>query len=86
MQFKELSPHYQLEIGRQGNMDNLSVRVELKHPEQLTFDERCNICHNLKHRIKSMVGISTRVSIVNCGDIPRSQGKAQRVIDTRIAI
>ncbi|MTB65449.1 phenylacetate--CoA ligase [Providencia sp. wls1943] len=86
MQFKELSPHYQLEIGRKGNMDNLSVRVELKHPEQLTFDERCNICHNLKHRIKSMVGISTRVSIVNCGDIPRSQGKAQRVIDTRIAV
>ncbi len=37
MQFKELSPHYQLEIGRQGNMDNLSVRVELKHPEQLTM-------------------------------------------------
>ncbi|MGQ7951212.1 AMP-binding protein, partial [Providencia huashanensis] len=86
MQFKELSPHYQLEIGRQGNMDNLSVRVELKHPEQLTYDERCNICHHLKHRIKSMVGISTRISIVNCGDIPRSQGKAERVIDTRIAI
>ncbi len=33
-----------------------------------------------------MVGISTRISIVNCGDIPRSQGKAERVIDTRIAI
>lgn len=86
MQFKELSPHYQLEISRKGNMDSLSIRVELKQPDTLTYDERCNICHNLKHRIKSMVGVSTRISIVNCGDIPRSQGKAERVIDTRIAI
>ncbi|MEQ4625769.1 phenylacetate--CoA ligase PaaK [Providencia manganoxydans] len=86
MQFKELSPHYQLEISRKGNMDSLSIRVELKQPDALTYDERCNICHSLKHRIKSMVGVSTRISIVNCGDIPRSQGKAERVIDTRIAI
>lgn len=86
MQFKELSPHYQLEISRKGNMDSLSIRVELKQPDALTYDGRCNICHNLKHRIKSMVGVSTRISIVNCGDIPRSQGKAERVIDTRIAI
>lgn len=86
MQFEALSPHYQLEISRQGNMDNLSVRVELKHPEQFSYDERCNLCHHLKHRIKSMVGISTRVSIVNCGEIPRSQGKAERVIDARVAI
>ncbi|MFY3769393.1 Phenylacetate-coenzyme A ligase [Providencia manganoxydans] len=86
MQFKELSPHYQLEISRKGNMDSLSIRVELKQSDALTYDERCNICHNLKHRIKSMVGVSTRISIVNCGDIPRSQGKAERVIDTRIAI
>lgn len=86
MQFKELSPHYQLEISRKGNMDSLAIRVELKKPDLLTYDERCNICHNLKHRIKSMVGVSTQISIVNCGDIPRSQGKAARVIDTRIAI
>ncbi|ELX8380503.1 phenylacetate--CoA ligase PaaK [Providencia vermicola] len=86
MQFKELSPHYQLEISRKGNMDSLAIRVELKQPDILNYDERCNICHNLKHRIKSMVGVSTQISIVNCGDIPRSQGKATRVIDTRIAI
>lgn len=67
-------------------MDSLAIRVELKKPDLLTYDERCNICHNLKHRIKSMVGVSTQISIVNCGDIPRSQGKAARVIDTRIAI
>ncbi|XNN29917.1 hypothetical protein ACLK2F_07955 [Escherichia coli] len=32
-----------------------------------------------------MVGISTDVSIVNCGSIPRSEGKACRVFDLRKA-
>ncbi|EHS0164715.1 phenylacetyl-CoA ligase, partial [Escherichia coli] len=32
---------------------------------------------------KSMVGISTDVMIVNCGSIPRSEGKACRVFDLR---
>ncbi|MCW1946281.1 phenylacetyl-CoA ligase, partial [Escherichia coli] len=40
-------------------------------------------CHQLRHRIKSMVGISTDVMIVNCGSIPRSEGKACRVFDLR---
>ncbi|OTD15093.1 hypothetical protein AW101_26675 [Escherichia coli] len=34
-------------------------------------------------QIKSMVGISTDVMIVNCGSIPRSEGKACRVFDLR---
>ncbi len=41
------------------------------------------MCHQLRHRIKSMVGISTDVMIVNCGSIPRSEGKACRVFDLR---
>lgn len=41
------------------------------------------LCHQLRHRIKSMVGISTDVMIVNCGSIPRSEGKACRVFDLR---
>ncbi|PLN86581.1 phenylacetate--CoA ligase, partial [Klebsiella quasipneumoniae] len=47
---------------------------------------RCQICHQLRHRIKSMVGISTDITIVNCGSIPRSEGKACRVFDLRKAV
>ncbi|MEZ2696775.1 phenylacetate--CoA ligase, partial [Hafnia alvei] len=83
MKFRELSPHYQLEVTRKGNLDNLSVEVELKEPNVLNHDQRCDICHQLRHHIKSMVGVSTQVSIVNCGDIPRSEGKAVRVVDCR---
>ncbi|CDL85954.1 phenylacetate--CoA ligase PaaK [Xenorhabdus cabanillasii] len=83
VRFRELSPHYQLEVNCVGNYDNLTVKVELKEPNQLSFQQRCGICHQLHHHIKSMVGINTEISIVNCGDIPRSEGKAVRVIDNR---
>ncbi|WP_058910209.1 phenylacetate--CoA ligase PaaK [Entomohabitans teleogrylli] len=82
--FQHLAPHYQLEVRRKGHLDTLSIKVELKESGlALSHDERCDICHGLRHRIKSMVGISTDVSIVNCGSIPRSEGKAQRVFDLR---
>ena len=71
-----ISPHYQLEVNRRGHLDSLSVKVELKESSlSLTHEQRCQVCHQLRHRIKSMVGISTDVMIVNCGSIPRSEGK-----------
>ncbi|MBC8950440.1 phenylacetate--CoA ligase PaaK [Xenorhabdus sp. TS4] len=83
MHIKELSPHYQLEVNHEGNHDCLSVKVELKEPNLLNHEQRCNLCDQLRHHIKSTVGLSTDVSIVNCGVIPRSEGKAVRVIDNR---
>ena len=84
LKVEHLSPHYQLEVNRRGHLDSLSVRVELKESSlSLSHEQRCQICHQLRHRIKSMVGISTDISIVNCGSIPRSEGKACRVSDLR---
>lgn len=84
---EHLAPHYQLEVNRDGHLDCLAVKVELKESSlRLSHEERCQVCHHLRHRIKSMVGISTDVTIVNCGSIPRSQGKACRVIDKRIVV
>ena len=84
LKIEHLAPHYQLEVDRRGHLDSLSVRVELKESGlALDHEQRCQICHHLRHRIKSMVGISTDVSIVNCGSIPRSEGKACRVFDLR---
>ena len=86
LKIDHLAPHYQLEVDRRGHLDSLSVRVELKESSLvLSHEQRCQICHHLRHRIKSMVGISTDVSIVNCGSIPRSEGKACRVFDLRKA-
>jgi phenylacetate-CoA ligase len=87
VKFEHLAPHYQLEVNRHGHMDSLAIKVELKESSLgLSHDQRCQVCHQLRNQIKAMVGISTDVSIVNCGAIPRSEGKAQRVFDLRKTI
>ena len=74
----ELSPHYVLELSKQGPLDHLTVLVEIAPgKEDLSSSEK------LKHNIKSYIGISTDVKIVPAGTIERSIGKAKRIIDKR---
>jgi phenylacetate-CoA ligase len=84
LKMPQLTPHYQLEISRNGHLDEMAVHVELK-PElgSLTQAERDSVARQLQHHIKGLVGISTRVLIQAQGSIERSAGKARRVIDLR---
>lgn len=77
-----LSPHYQIEISRDGNLDNLAVNVEARS-NQVSDAERAAAAKELQHRIKVLVGVSTKINVKSEGEIARSQGKAQRVIDKR---
>ena len=76
-----LSPHYQIEVSKEGNLDNICINVEM-NADQCT-DVRANLSTTLKHKIKSMVGISSKINILGVNEVPRSEGKAQRVIDKR---
>jgi phenylacetate-CoA ligase len=83
---EHLAPYYQLEVHRHGHLDSLAIKVELRESSlTLNQEQRCQICNHLRRRIKSMVGISTDIAIVNCGSLPRSEGKALRVADLRPA-
>jgi len=84
LKMPKLSPHYQLEVSREGHLDAMEVNVEIK-PEfaTATAAEKEYVAHELQHHIKSYIGISTRVDIKAVGDIERSLGKARRVIDKR---
>jgi phenylacetate-CoA ligase len=80
----KLSPHYQLEVSREGHLDSMTVNVEIKPAfATATAAEKEFIAHDLQHHIKSYVGISTRVEIKAVGTVERSIGKAKRVVDTR---
>lgn len=81
---ERLSPHYVLEIGRLEHLDTLTVRVEIK-PELVLASamEVASCASDLKHHIKSLIGVTTKIEIVGEGEVPRSMGKAQRVIDKR---
>jgi phenylacetate-CoA ligase len=78
-----LSPHYQLEVVREGHLDGLIVHVELRPEVTLDPAGTAEVAHSLSHHIKSLVGISTRVDVRPPHAIPRSAGKAMRVVDNR---
>ena len=80
-----LSPHYVLEVRREGRLDELDVIVEARadFTAPLGEAERTTEAKTLEHNIKSLIGVSTRVKVVEPGKVERSQGKAKRVIDLR---
>lgn len=81
LQIEQLSPHYQLEVIRKGNLDHLVVLLEAK--DNVYLDQSEMITRRLQHQIKSMIGISTTIELLPVNGIPRSEGKAQRVRDLR---
>ena len=74
-----LTPHYFVELYREGNMDSVIVHVEAVgggiDPAALSAE--------LAQKIKTFIGISSRIIIESPGAVPRSEGKAKRVIDKR---
>ena len=76
-----LAPHYQLEIARPHNLDELTVRVERAVGAGHADGEAAGVA--LVHLIKSLIGVTAAVQIVASGGIERSLGKAKRVVDKR---
>jgi phenylacetate-CoA ligase len=81
---RQLSPHYLLDLYREGHLDRLDVLVELNSGQGNASDsDKRSIAEALQHDIKSYVGLATHVRIVDEGEIERSQGKAKHVRDRR---
>ena len=82
MKDARLAPHYQLEVGREGSLDSLTVNVEARDPAA-DAATRAGLARDLSAQIKGYIGINAAVHIVPEGAIERSLGKAKRVVDTR---
>ena len=81
LQTRGLTPHYQIELSRQGRLDSMTVLVEAR--EDCTGGARDAACSELVHHIKSNVGVSCKVRVMDPGQVERSAGKAKRVVDLR---
>ena len=83
LQQASLSPHYVLEVRRDGHMDELDVLVERRSdiPGPLAEAARQSVEHEMERLIKGLIGVSTKVRVVEPETLQRSQGKAARVID-----
>jgi phenylacetate-CoA ligase len=76
-----LAPHYQVEIARPRNLDEMTVLVE-RAPSAVGADADA-AGERLSRRIKDLIGVSAAVRVLQAGGIERSLGKAKRVVDKR---
>ena len=79
----ELSAQYLIEVIRDGYLDALMVRVELAAGHTIDATVRAAAADALRRNIKSYVGISVDVRVCEPNELPRSTGKARRVLDRR---
>lgn len=84
LEFGETLPHYQIIVYRVNNLDEIEVCVEVS--EQM-FSDKVRLLEDLEFRLKdrigAILGISARIKLVEPHTLPRSEGKAVRVIDKR---
>ena len=78
--FPGIAPHYQIVLTREGALDAMTVEVELA--PDFTGD-RARKAAEVTHHIKSLIGVTCTVVPKATGEVPRSQGKAVRVVDRR---
>ena len=77
-----LAPHYQIELRREGRLDAMRVVVEAR-PDAAEAARREAMAGELAQHIKSSVGVTAEVAVVEPGGVERSMGKAKRVVDLR---
>jgi phenylacetate-CoA ligase len=84
LEMGETEPHYQLVVDRIGSLDTLQVLVEVS--EQM-FSDHIRGLETLEYKIRTeidnLLGVTADVKLVEPKSIPRSEGKAQRVVDKR---
>lgn len=80
-----VEPHYMLIVDREDNLDTLEIQVEVN---EKTFSDEIKVLQDLSARIrkeiKDLLGITSKVRLVEPKTIARSEGKAKRVIDKRL--
>ncbi len=82
MKVDALAPHFQIELVRDDRMDAMIIHVEAC--KSGTDQESRNVAAGeLAQRIKDVIGITARIVVEEEGQVARSEGKAQRVIDNR---
>ena len=79
-----MEPNYQIIVDRKNNLDTMEVQVEMS--DQMFSDKVRNledVEHNIAAALQSTLNIAAKIRLVEPKSLPRPEGKAKRVIDTR---
>ncbi len=77
----QLSPHFQCVLTREGRLDALTVRVE-RRPEAAP-GPAVEAGTALAEHVKSTIGVSIAVEVIEPDMVERSMGKMRRIVDQR---
>lgn len=84
LKMSNASPNYQIVVDRVNNTDTFEIRVEMTDE---MFSDTIKSVEAVEDKISadmlSMLGIKAKIRLVEPNSIPRSEGKAVRVIDKR---
>ncbi len=81
---KNIGPHYQIVVTKEGFMDKIEVQVELGDANILDkYRDLEKIEANIRHNMKTVLQIDAKVKLVEPKTLERTTGKSKRVIDLR---
>jgi phenylacetate-CoA ligase len=90
LSLEELAPHYQLVIDRQKALDTLEIQVEVTEDLIKRWGrfavghvELNDLTVNIQTLLKDTLGLTADVTLLEPRSLPRSEGKAVRVVDKR---
>jgi phenylacetate-CoA ligase len=84
LEIKGVEPHYQIIVTRPQHLDEIEVQVETS--KELFSDEVRyleEVKKKIEKHIENAIGLRVKVTLVEPKTLPRSEGKAKRVIDKR---
>ena len=79
----ELTPHFQCVLRREGNLDSLTVRIE--RDGHAAVDAAAAAGEHVRQLVKSTIGVTITVDVVEPDTVERSMGKMRRIVDERPA-
>ena len=85
LQYGEVEPHYMIYVDRVNNLDRMEIQIEMTSAFfSDSIKEIEKIERRLNNDVQSALGISAKITLVEPRSLPRSEGKAKRVIDRRV--
>jgi len=84
MGFPELAAQYQIVLDRPEALDVFGIKAELTEQTSKSTQEELNVLkRKIRQKVSNITGISPIIELVKPGEIPRTAGKAKRVLDLR---
>lgn len=84
MSVKEVEPFYEIIVTTENYLDRIEVRTEFSDASLLDdYNKLEKLQAKIRHKLKSVLNIDAKVTLVTPGTLPRFEGKGKRVIDKR---